>query len=119
MVSAMFVSKYRSYLGVAAGCVGVGLALKYTADNDKSQLNLRDNAISVVEEVLSTPHAKYDFSSAVNESRKILSSKKDLSGTPGVSIAVNVDGKTVWSEGKLLVTCNYECCWVCGMGFVV
>ncbi|XP_045173567.1 serine beta-lactamase-like protein LACTB, mitochondrial [Mercenaria mercenaria] len=42
---------------------------------------------------------RLSLSEAIRQSRDLMQRKKDETGSPGLTIAVSVDGKTVWSEG--------------------
>lgn len=41
----------------------------------------------------------WTLQSAIEQSRSIIRCMKEETGSPGVCVAVSIDGKTVWSEG--------------------
>lgn len=102
----------------AAFLLGFGLAglIGFSGLYQKKKLKLlkKANATSVERklEALKNQHAvpkeqnpsishgyPWTLQSAIDESRSIIQCMKEERGIPGVSIAVSVDGKTVWSEG--------------------
>lgn len=44
-----------------------------------------------------------DLTRTVAKARDLMVRFKEEIGTPGIVVAVSVDGKTVWAEGKVLV----------------
>ena len=52
-----------------------------------------------VEETSRKCCSSWTLQSAVEESQSIIRCMKEETGSPGVCVAVSIDGKTVWSEG--------------------
>lgn len=52
-----------------------------------------------VEETNRNYCSSWTLQSAIEESQSIIRCMKEETGSPGVCVAVSIDGKTVWSEG--------------------
>lgn len=78
-------------IGIGIGYGGRSLALQRRKDKSHAQ---RDGQCSVFK-----PVTGYDFTEAMRESQLLAKEKKGKSKSPGMSVAVGVDGELVWAEG--------------------
>lgn len=91
-------------IGIGTVTAGVGGYLLWVrGKNLRSPCSLHAESVNSLEPI--APHALNDnakrkiLADAIAHSRELLERKKEEAGVPGIAVAVNVDGQTLWSEG--------------------